>query len=561
MEELTRSQQGRVAIRNFETITNALTIRGSYRLNGQSGRAVKQALRTLSPEIYGAMNDPRRIELNGLEYVLDRLPRGIEKCRRIVLTAQEEFENTPFEPIQPPKRRRLSYMVSEREICFVITRGLSEIYDIVSHLTFLNIEARKIYQRMTADNGERSAGWRTLQTHVEKGLELNENELDQAIWDLSILIGRKFQETRDAYLSLEKSRKEHRANNGLFHIIYSLGERVADEETDKDNSLAVYFTPALQELVGHHPYAERWAEAIKSKLVELGLADRPLHLISANMHSVVNTLYAHGAVGKGKRPRKEKEYYDFFAQIRGKDEEVKAYAARHGFHDLPDHSGTQIHCQIIDTEKLAGVRFHPELGVSLNGPGAEPPVLLVMDYAFGVQAFLVVDKLLDPDCSGSECLALNLRSISVMGKAGILPGSKGDIMLATAFVIEGTTDNYIVDNELSMEDFPPDVSTYAGPMLTVLGTSLQNKYVLERFKNSTWQAVGLEMEGAHYQRAISAAMVRGHVPGDARIRYAYYASDNPLQSGETLASGSMGEEGIRPTYMITKVILEKIFCG
>jgi hypothetical protein len=43
-----------------------------------------------------------------------------------------------------------------------------------------------------------------------------------------------------------------------------------------------------------------------------------------------------------------------------------------------------------------------------------------------------------------------------------------------------------------------------------------------------------------------------------KTRYAYYASDNPLVSGETLASGPMGQEGIVPTYMITKVILEKI---
>jgi hypothetical protein len=43
-----------------------------------------------------------------------------------------------------------------------------------------------------------------------------------------------------------------------------------------------------------------------------------------------------------------------------------------------------------------------------------------------------------------------------------------------------------------------------------------------------------------------------------KTRYAYYASDNPLLSGQTLASGPMGDEGIVPTYMISKVILEKI---
>jgi hypothetical protein len=31
-----------------------------------------------------------------------------------------------------------------------------------------------------------------------------------------------------------------------------------------------------------------------------------------------------------------------------------------------------------------------------------------------------------------------------------------------------------------------------------------------------------------------------------------------MDGGQTLASGSMGAEGIRPTYMIAKVIIEKI---
>ena len=95
-------------------------------------------------------------------------------------------------------------------------------------------------------------------------------------------------------------------------------------------------------------------------------------------------------------------------------------------------------------------------------------------------------------------------------------------------------------------------------MLTVLGTSLQNRDVLERFHDSSWKAVGLEMEGAHYQRAISAAIIQGHIEKKMKVRYAYYASDNPLISGQTLASGPMGTDGVVPTYLISKIILEKI---
>ena len=181
-----------------------------------------------------------------------------------------------------------------------------------------------------------------------------------------------------------------------------------------------------------------------------------------------------------------------------------------------------------------------------------------MDYAFGYQAFELMDELLQPWEANGSSKTLDVRSISIMGKAGILPGTKGDIMLATAHVLEGQAHNYIVNNDLRREDFNNGADIYVGPIITVLGTSLQNRDILEKFQTTTWKAVGLEMEGGHYQRAISAAIIRGHIPKGVKVRYAYYASDNPLKSGQTLAAGPMGLEGIRPTYMITKAIIQKI---
>ena len=68
------------------------------------------------------------------------------------------------------------------------------------------------------------------------------------------------------------------------------------------------------------------------------------------------------------------------------------------------------------------------------------------------------------------------------------------------------------------------------------------------------------MEGAHYQKAIQAASrIRNNISSDVKVRYAYYASDNPLESGQTLASGSLGISGVRPTYLIAKNILRAIF--
>ena len=146
MREFTKAQKARHAIREFKTLTDASAIRGFYRPCGKMGKALEQCLRNLSPEIYGSMNDPRIVELKGLEYVIDRLPKGIEECNRIILTEEDPFKNDTLQPTLPLKRRRTCYRVGQNEMCFVITRGLSEIYDILTHMTFLVVEARKIPQ-------------------------------------------------------------------------------------------------------------------------------------------------------------------------------------------------------------------------------------------------------------------------------------------------------------------------------------------------------------------------------------------------------------------------------
>jgi hypothetical protein len=559
MEELTDAQKARHAIREFKTITDALVLRGFYRLSGKLGKALESCLKNLSPEIYGSMNDPRIVELKGLEYVIDRLPRGIEECTRIILTEEDPFKNTDAEKIDPYKRRRTAYRVSSNELCIVISRGLSEIYDILTHLTFLYSEAQKIHNRMKAESEGLTLEWRSLEKTITAMDAVGTQERDQALWNLSIILGRPYQETRDTFDYLEKGRTEHSSNNGLFSIIYQLGKRIDEEQASTDNAVVVYLTPSLVNIIGHQKYGIQWAKDIKTTLRELKLLDRPLHIISSNLHSVVNLLYGYDAL-KEQNPSTgtTDNLYDFCHQIRDRGEEIARVGEANGLYALTDCSGTHINCQVIDSALLDGIELHPDIALDLPKALDERPVLLVMDYAFGAQAFELMENILRPYTYDNTTRFMNIRSISIMGKAGILKGDTGDIMLATAHVFEGTSDNYIFNNDLMRSDFSQDMNVYVGPMVTVLGTSLQNRDMLEKFQ-SDWKTVGLEMEGGHYQRAISAAIIKGNISEKVNLRYAYYASDNPLVTGNTLAAGAMGKEGVKPTYMITKAILEKIF--
>ncbi|MFH0781310.1 MAG: hypothetical protein V2B20_05055 [Pseudomonadota bacterium] len=557
MQELSKSQKARIAIRTFKILADSMTLQGSYKPSGRIGEKLAEALKQLSPEIYGSMSDNRVVELHGLEYVFDRMPKGIEKCTRITLTAQEDFHDTSFAKIVPLKRRRESYAVSEKEYCFVVTTGKSEIYDILTHITFLNIEAWKIYRQVCSRAEGVSSEWTELERIVSIEDSLVGEELEQAIWNLSIILGRTYKETRETYEYFEKNRREYNTNSSFFAIIYGIGKRVMEEQSSKKNELVVYFTPSLHEMIDHQTHAARWAAALKTSLGCLQFLDRPIHVVSANMHSMRNLLYGPGALVESGETVPD-DLYAMVRAIRDREKDVEKYAVKHGFVFQADESGSTIDVNIIDLCQLDQHYLHPSLKMNYHFLKETQPVLIVIDYAFGTQAFDIMDELLNPDSCQGVVISQNIKSVSIMGKAGVLPGKKGDIMLATAHVMEGTADNYIVDNDLSAADFDDTVTVYTGPMVTVLGTSLQNRDVLERFHSSSWQAVGLEMEGGHYQRAISGAIIQGHIPATMKTRYAYYASDNPLLSGQTLASGPMGDEGIVPTYMISKVILEKI---
>lgn len=551
-----RAQESSAAIERLYVTMRHLFNRGFYKPMGVSGETLREALLLLRPEIYGSIAE-EKVELNGLLYVIERLPIGIEECRYINLTSDEGYANSHFKAIVPPKRRRNCYRIDDEQMNVEITRGRSDIYDILTHLTFIFIESHKIKDRVLIDDeGKVSRDWEKLEAVVNQTKKLALVDREKAISHASNVLGRTFAEVQDIYDKFATSEAPDR----FLHVIYWLG-KLAIEEVVDNNKRTITFSPILRERLGHHIYGEIWANNIKQVLLENGLIERPLHVISANMHSVMNSLFAEPVLGKKYKESSEFQLFEDLSKS-GNDtlrKKVEEYAFKQGMISLPDESGTNIDVQIFDTAKIDFKKTVFAKGKIQKG---NEPVIIVMDYAFGEQAFETIDELLKPyKLEKKNKIFLDVDSVSIMGKAGILEGGKGDIMIPCAHVNEGTADNYPFENELTKEMFDGNgIPVFTGPMVTVLGTSLQNKDLLKFFHESTWQAIGLEMEGAYYQKAIqSAAKIRKSINPDVKVRYAYYASDNPLETGSTLASGGLGTSGVKPTYLITIKILEQIF--
>ena len=549
-----RAQESSAAIERLYITMRHLFNRGFYKPMGVSGETLREALLALRPEIYGSIAE-EKVELSGLLYVIERLPVGIEECRYINLTSDEGYSKSHFQAIIPPKRRRNCYRIDEEQMNVEITRGRSDIYDILTHLTFIFIESHKIKDRVLLDeSNEVTRDWLKLEQAALQTKKLTQIEKEKAISHTSNVLGRSFSEVLDIYDAFGTAEKPDR----FLHVIYWLGKLAIEEALD-NNKRTITFSPILRERLGHHIHGEIWATNIKEVLSENNLLKRPIHIISANMHSVMNSIFATPVLGAKYKGKSEYDIYEDLSASGNKElrNKVEAFALQHGMISLPDQSGTNIDVQIFDTAKIDWAKSS-FTKAQIKG---ENPVIIVMDYAFGEQAYETIDELLKPFKKDKNTLFVNVESVSIMGKAGILQGGKGDIMIPNAHINEGTADNYSFENELTAKMFDGnDIPVFAGPMVTVLGTSLQNKDLLKFFHESTWGAIGLEMEGSYYQKAIqSASKIRKSINPNVKVRYAYYASDNPLETGSTLASGGLGTTGVKPTYLITIKILEQIF--
>ena len=408
-EDTTRAQESTNAIERLYITMRHLFNRGFYKPNGVSGESIKNALLQLRPEIYGSIAE-EKAELNGLIYVLDRLPEGIEQCRYINLTSDEGHRKSHLKPIVPPKRRRNCYRIDDEQMNIEITRGRSDIYDILTHLTFLFIESQKICKYiLIEDTGKTIRDWNKLELAVKKE-KLTQPEQETALIHTANILGRSFEDILVIYEKLATPENPER----FLKLIYWLGKLALEEEITGEKSI-ITFSALLRERLGHHIHGERWAISIKETLAKNGLLQRPIHVISANMHSVMNSLFAKKALFKEFPEKKPLEIYETLSAP-GNDalrKKVEITAKTNGMLAIDDVSGTNINIQIFDLAKIGEDSCHYKLSSDLKEE--EKPVIFVMDYAFGEQAYETIDELLKPFTeTKSKLVFLNIASISIM---------------------------------------------------------------------------------------------------------------------------------------------------
>src|SRR5688572_27653387 len=166
---LTRAQESRAAIERLYITMRHLFNRGYYKPSRVSGEEMRRSMFILRPEIYGSVIDPQKVELEGLVYVMDRLPKGIESCRFITLASREGYGQYNFPVLNPVKRQRNCYRIDREQMVIGVNNERSEIYGILPHLTFMFMEADKIRQHAFHERGGMTREWEKLEAIIQSG--------------------------------------------------------------------------------------------------------------------------------------------------------------------------------------------------------------------------------------------------------------------------------------------------------------------------------------------------------------------------------------------------------
>jgi CRP-like cAMP-binding protein len=528
--------------------------------------------KALEPAIHGGVRQPNMIDGAGLDYAVRRLPDAITHTFALLmrdeLPSAYQDPDSFFQRIETPARRRSIWEMLPGKLLVLLRSGTSDMTDFVTCLCLYAVEAQKIRKRIYESNGMKK---------LKNALELLANQVDQQSTKSKPQLSHQLERPKELKLLWELGFTDPEIES--LRQIWP--EDLLSRLYDITNHREMFSIDIRRHKIDYNSRrTEIWTHQVGTAVAKvLGLSnpfipeDLEIHIISSNTHSVTNCLNPWFGVHRQEVLTWAKERHhplveltwaveddllyglvrDYLRAFPEKDQEFQVQAEQGGTYTLPATLATGIQVQILDLEKIKPTFIDP--GISGR---CKSGLIVNIDYAFGEQAEHIIRNLI-------LLFGKRIRSVHFLGKAGALTGSRGDILIPTSF-IEQTTDlvqglneelTYILSSPDQIAGFDPN-RIHRGPMLTVEGTLLQNRLMLQ-FYRRIWGIIGLEMEGAHYHRQILESQLTGMISNDLIQNYLYYVSDLPMDHGGNLSKPMAPNEGIPPLYAITRLVLKSIF--
>jgi len=562
---------------------------------------ILERYRALAPALHAHVNDAHSIDYSAWSYSIRRLPQNITSAYSVVLsrrvlnvlkqrdhldfdrpvpvaTNDESFLNrkdvcdsnedlefvisalSPGHGVRTDDRRRTSWEVMPGKLFILLRELQSDFLDIITNLCVHIIEMKKFHRRLRP-LGQTVPNLRKGIRQIEEGQDFRKVEEE--------VLGSSGMLSQDDLRGIQRVWPDGSALKNVLDAVIHHGD------------FAVFLDPSVTSFAASGD--ERWMFRVQRRAQDLigALQDDDLvvDIVSSNQHSVKNCLspYVHSKRNEFLNWAKENARQiledDFENEMDRLYPIVKAYFDAHpdemskavemerefGIIALKEREVTGISVQLIDLSKLkkkSAICFDDLLSFSETKERKPKRHLLVnIDYCFGLQAEHLLRLLL-------LTFGHRVRSVNILGKAGgLVSGSRGSILWPTHVIDENSQGEM---RPVAQDDITPSMlkrltsrKVHVGPMLTVMGTLLQNEELL-LFYERLWHATGMEMEGSHYLRAIEQAKLLGTISSDIKIRLLYYVSDTPIDSGKSLAEKMSPNEGIPPLYAITRLLLGQV---
>lgn len=541
------------AIHKYHTTVQYYVSRRGVVLGELQGRFIQ-----MRPSLHRECDNDRVIDVKALVYALQRLPEMVTRTGKVYVLKEPKITEVPgIVEVNSQVRRRAYYDVSG-DLFTIAREGDTDILDFVNCLNSYSIEAQKIRGKLKEGN------LITSKDLVEATTPEKKNKIYASL--ATIFGGAKAEEIKKADESI---------HGRLLPLIANMiTHDPANMQLSFDSDFSV---------TNDSEKARLWNKAIAQALGPYG--NRPIALISSDTHSMVNCLTGFAlenselikklASGNEKIAESTKGMdlsnpsvlYCLLQQVthipEGRElfKQKVDYEESLGMRFIRDKFDTSVDVQIIDVPALLKnppKNIDPRLKFDMKKAADSGLLLLNMDYSFGAQGYFNMSGL-------CENLGRNIKSVSIMGKAGItrLNGQRFEIMLPD-YVVEQADRSIIHDfpngNSLTGADFEgifSGVIHNSGPMLTVPGTAMQSDLLLYHFMHR-YNVLGVEMEAGPYVEALKNAHKIGKLNKDVMINVGYWSSDNPLNPDETLAENHM-VRGAIPSYALAIATLNRIF--
>ncbi|HZU87432.1 MAG TPA: hypothetical protein VFF78_08105 [Anaerolineaceae bacterium] len=233
-----------------------------------------------------------------------------------------------------------------------------------------------------------------------------------------------------------------------------------------------------------------------------------------------------------------------------------------GITRIPAEHSFDVETQVIDLSKLRAEFFDPRInGQDWTFLQCSNALILNIDYPLGLAAYNLLTKIAEQ--------AGAVLGIYVMGKAAMLNGVRGDVMIPNVVQDEHSSNTYLFANAFCAQDVAPFLMY--GTVLdnqksvSVLGTFLQNARIMDVVYREGY--TDIEMEAGPFLSAVY-EMVRPkrHPVNEIVTLYGapydigilHYASDTPLSKGKNLGAGTLSYFGMDSTYATTLAIVRRI---